>query len=99
MAAIFAGGIILFAALAAFLRKNTTYRLTREAVLETKGLLGKGEYVFPLKEIDSVMVQQNPIDRLFDIGTVVLKFKQGGTEKLKGIKDPDVVFRKIEALL
>jgi membrane protein YdbS with pleckstrin-like domain len=92
-------GVILLTGLAVFLRQTTHYRLTREAVYRTKGLLGRGEEIFPLKEIASVSVRQGPLDRLFGIGALMLHFKDGRLERLAGVGDPDQISRKITALL
>ena len=69
------------------------------AVYRTIGVLGKAEQTFPLKAIASVSIRQGPLDRFFGIGTVLLHFKEGSRERLIGVKDPDVVCRKITALL
>ncbi|HET6369937.1 MAG TPA: hypothetical protein VFG95_01995, partial [Nitrospiria bacterium] len=50
-AMIFAAGGILFVAAAVYQRQSTRYRITREAVYRTKGILGKVEYRIPLEEI------------------------------------------------
>jgi hypothetical protein len=39
------------------------------------------------------------LDRFFGIGTVMLQTKDGTHERLVGLKDPEVIRRKIEALL
>ena len=92
-------GIGLLVALAVFLRQTSHYRLTRMAVYRTIGILGKAEQTFPLKAIATVSIRQGPLDRFFGIGTVLLHFKEGSRERLVGVKDPEVVCRKITALL
>jgi membrane protein YdbS with pleckstrin-like domain len=92
-------GIALLAGLAVFLRQTTHYWLTREAVHRTKGLLGKGEEIFSLKEIASISVQQGPLDRLFGIGALMFHFKDGRLERFAGVRDPDPISRRITALL
>ncbi len=92
-------GVTLLAGLAVFLRETTHYRLTREAVHRTKGLLGRGEDIFPLMEIASTSVRQGPLDRLFGIGALMCHFKDGRLERLAGVRDPDQISRRITALL
>ena len=82
-----------------YFHKTTHYRITRRAIYRSKGILGKEEQSFLLSSIESVGKQQGPLERLFNCGNVVLKLKDGRKERLSGIKDPDVVGRKIRALL
>jgi membrane protein YdbS with pleckstrin-like domain len=89
----------MLSALAFFLRRSTHYKVTRKAVHRSKGFLGKEEQTFPLTAIVSVDEQQGPLDRLFGSGDVVLHLKEGTRQRLAGVKDPDVVCRKIRALL
>jgi len=94
--------ILLVAALISlplYFHKTTHYRVTRHAVYRAKGFSGKEEQSFPLSTIESVSKQQGPLERLFNCGNVVLKLKDGRKERLSGIKDPDVIGRKIMALL
>ncbi len=98
--AIYALGAGLFIGLALFLRRTDRYAVTRAAVHRTAGLLGRSEKIIPLKKIASAGAEQGPLDRLFGIGTVVLNLKGGEqAERLRGLRDPEVVCRKIEALL
>ncbi len=99
MAIIFGSGLVLSAALAVFFRHTTRYTVTPDAVHRTKGLFGESEHRVLIADIESVSVRQSPLDRFFGIGTVMLQTKDGTHERLAGLKDPDVIRRKIEALL
>jgi membrane protein YdbS with pleckstrin-like domain len=99
MAGIFLAGMVLFASLAVYLQKTNRYRVTWESVNRSKGIWGQSERVLPVKEIESVHIRQGPIDRLFGIGTVVMETKNGRSERLGGIREPQVVRRKIAALI
>jgi len=92
-------GIAILIVLALYLRRTTRYRVTRQAVFRSEGLLGETERSFPVSEIDSVREQQGPLDRLLGCGEVTLYLKIGTRERLAGVKHPDVVSRKIAALL
>jgi uncharacterized membrane protein YdbT with pleckstrin-like domain len=92
-------GSAILVALAHFLRRTTRYRLTRQAIFRSEGILGKDERSFQLSAIASVHEQQGPLDRLLGSGDVMLHLKDGTHERLSGVKDPDVVARKIAALL
>jgi membrane protein YdbS with pleckstrin-like domain len=99
MAIIFGSGLVLSAALAVFFRHTTRYTVTPDAVHRTKGVFGESEESVPIADIESVSVRASPLDRFFGIGTVMLQTKDGTRERLVGLKDPDVIRRKIEALL
>ena len=91
--------VVCMIALAVFFHKTTNFRITRQAIFRTHGFLGKQEQSFPLSSISSITKQQGPLERLFNSGNVVLKLKDGRKERLSGIKDPDVIGRKIKALI
>ncbi len=96
---IFSLGVALFVGMALFLRQRTSYRVTRREVYKSKGVLGSTNHILPLSEIVEIDIQQGPLDRVFGIGTLFLKNKAGKVERLNGIKDPEVLDRKIKALL
>jgi membrane protein YdbS with pleckstrin-like domain len=98
-AMILATGLVMSGALAVFFRHTTRYTVTADAVYKTTGLFGESESSIPIAGIESVSVRQSPLDRFFGIGTIVLHLSEGKLERLAGLKDPDVVRRKIEALL
>ena len=91
--------VLLLTGLGVFLRQTAHYRLTRMAVYRSKGLLGKGEKKIPISTIASVDEQQGPLDRLLGSGEILLHLKDGRSERLSGVKDPEVVSRKIRAIL
>jgi membrane protein YdbS with pleckstrin-like domain len=92
-------GIAMLVVLALFLRGTTRYRVTRRAVSRSEGFFGEGERSFPISAIASVRELQGPLDRLLGCGDVMLYLKDGTRERLSGVKDPEVVCRKIAALL
>ena len=98
-AAIYLAGMALLAALGLFFRRTTRYRVTRLAVSRSDGLFGNAEQAFPLSSIASVREHRGPFDRLLGCGDVMLHLKDGTQERLAGVNEPDVVCRKITALL
>jgi hypothetical protein len=68
-------------------------------VYKTKGLAGKSESRVLIADIESVSIRQSALDRFLGIGTVMLHLKDGARERLAGLKNPDVIQRKLEALL
>ena len=98
---IYSGGAALFVAMVLFLRSGIHYRVTREGVYTTLGVRSRIELGIPIANIRSVEIEQDPMDRFFGIGTVVLHLKEGerSQERIKGIKNPEIVYNKIKALL
>jgi len=98
-AAVLLAGMALLVVLGLFLRRTTRYRVTRRAVVRSDRLFGKTERSFPLSSIRSVSEQRGPLDRFLGCGDVMLHLNDGTQERLAGVDEPDVVCRKIEALL
>ena len=98
-AAIHVAGMAMFVGLAVFFRRTTRYTLTQEAVYRSTGIFGRTTERLPLSEFESVDVGCSRLDQLLGIGTVQLHRDNGTAERLAGLKDPDVICRKIEALL
>ena len=98
-AVLYLAGMGLLAALGLFLRRTTRYRVTRQAVSRSDGLFGRTEQSFSLSSIASVRAQRGFFDGLLGCGEVLLHLKDGTQERLVGVKEPEVVCRKITALL
>lgn len=92
-------GVMLFVALAVFFRQTTRYTMTHDAVYKTKGLAGESESRIPISDITSVSIRQSALDRFLGVGAILLHLKDGAHERLADIQDPEVIQRKIEALL
>jgi membrane protein YdbS with pleckstrin-like domain len=99
VAAIHVAGMALFVGLAVFLRRTTRYTLTQEAVYRSAGIFGRTDERLPLSDIESVDVGRSRLDQLLGIGTVLLYREDGTSQRLAGLRDPEVIQRKIEALL
>jgi membrane protein YdbS with pleckstrin-like domain len=97
--AIHVAGMVGFVALALFFRRTTRYTLTQEAIYRSTGIFGRTENRLPLSEVESVSVGLSRLDQLLGIGTVLLHREDGISERLAGLKEPEVIQRKIEALL
>lgn len=97
--AIHLAGMAAFVGLAVFFRRTTRYTVTVEAIYRTTGLLGRREDRLSLSEVESVSVRQSGLDRLLGIGTVALHRQDGIYVRLAGLRAPEVIQRKIEALL
>jgi membrane protein YdbS with pleckstrin-like domain len=98
---IYTTGAILLVAMVLFLRNGIHYRLTRDGVYTTLGIRNRIELSIPIGNIRTVDIEQDPMDRFFGIGTLVLHLKDEETrkERIKGIKNPEIVYNKIKALL
>ncbi len=97
--AIHVAGIAVFVGLAVFFRSTTRYTATADAIYRTIGLWGQREDRLPISEVESVSVRQSGLDRLLGIGTVALHREDGSYVRLAGLRDPEVIRRKLEALL
>ena len=91
--------IILVSTVAFFFHQTTHFKMTRYAVYRSKGFSGKSYQSFPISAISSVSKQQGPLERLFGIGNIVLHLKDGQKERISGIYDPDILGRKIRAMI
>jgi membrane protein YdbS with pleckstrin-like domain len=91
--------ILVLSGIAVFLRQTARYAVTRKAVYRSKGFLGEQFQSFPVPSLASVEEHRGPLDRLLGTGDLVLSFSDGTRERLTGIKHPDLVARKIRALL
>ncbi|MFZ5876773.1 MAG: PH domain-containing protein [Nitrospirota bacterium] len=92
-------GMAVFVCLAVFFRRTTKYTLTQEAIYRSAGMFGRTDERLPLSEVASVDVGRSRLDQLLGIGTVLLYREDGTSDRLAGLKDPEVIQRKIEALL
>jgi membrane protein YdbS with pleckstrin-like domain len=92
-------GMAVFVGLAVFFRRTTRYTLTQEAIYRSAGMFGRTDERLPLSDIAAVDVGRSRLDQLLGIGTVLLYRADGTSERLAGLRDPEVIQRKIEALL
>jgi membrane protein YdbS with pleckstrin-like domain len=92
-------GMAVFVGLAVFFRRTTRYTVTQEAIYRTTGILGQREDRLPMSEVESVSVRQSGLDRLLGIGTLALHREDGTYVRLAGLRDPEVIQRKVEPLL
>lgn len=97
--AIHVAGMAAFVGLAVFFRATTRYTVTQDAIYRTVGVLGQREDRLPISEVESVSVRQSGLDRMLGIGTVALHRPDGTYVRLAGLRDPEVICRKIEPLL
>ena len=90
-------GILL--ACAAVVRRWARYVITPSRVAVVNGYTNREMEAIAHRHIASVSVKQGPVAGLFGIGTVYIHAANG--ERLirfRGIKDPEVMRRRIEAL-
>jgi membrane protein YdbS with pleckstrin-like domain len=92
-AAVGVGAIVVFGYLVLSLfyqRLSVNYRLTSHRLVIERGILSKTEDRILLVDIDDITVQQGLIDRMLDIGTVVLNTSDNSSPVLimRGIENP-----------
>ena len=96
--AVVIGALILFGYLGlllAYRRIGLSYRLTTQRLLRNKGILSRtGDHLLVVN-IDDVTVYQGLIERMFNVGTIVLHTKDKTTQgepdgvlTMKGIEEP-----------
>jgi len=81
---------------------NTAYAFTNKRVLLRSGVLGIDYQIIDYDKIRDVQVNVNPIERMFDVGSILFntsEVNQQGHPMLKrfvGIENPYDVFRKLK---
>lgn len=83
---------------AAVLRRWARYELTSARVIIRNGYTGREIGAIGLERIADVEVRQGPIAHLFGIGTVVIKAEGERLLRLRGIRDPEAIRIRIEAM-
>lgn len=94
----FAGAVFLLVC-AVLVRRWAEYLITSERVALRNGYTGRETEAISHRDIQSVTVKQGPIASVTGIGTVLIHATDGERWiRFRGIKDPEVVRRRIEAL-
>jgi membrane protein YdbS with pleckstrin-like domain len=95
------GGVLLYLLVhvgAWWLRmRNTTLLVTDRRIVVETGLFTRHRTEFALKDVSDVLVAQDPIMRLFDVGDLVIRGDKGGHKEivLMAVPHPDLVVQKI----
>lgn len=93
------GGAAILLVCAAFLRRWAKYLLTSCRIIVQNGYTGCEIQAVPINDIREVTIKQGPLARVMGIGTVVIRSAEGDREvALQGIRDPEVLQRRIQAL-
>ena len=93
-----AGAVILFLCIAG-LRRWGQYVLTSKRVIVRNGYTGRDIQSVRIDDLAGVSIEQGPVGRFFNIGTIVLRTRSGDqTLFLRGVTDPEVVTAHIHAL-
>ena len=94
-----AGAAILLVC-AATLRHWAQYRLTSLRIIVRNGYTGRQIHAMAISDIREVTITQGPFAQFMGIGTLVLHSLSGDRLlSLRGIRDPEVLKTRIEALL
>ncbi|HET6675452.1 MAG TPA: PH domain-containing protein [Nitrospiraceae bacterium] len=93
-----AGSATLFLIIAA-LRNWAHYVVTSSRVIVRNGYTGKDIETLRIDELGDLSIEQGPVGRVFDIGTIVLRDRSGAqTLLLRGVTEPNVIRTRIDAL-
>ena len=80
-------------------RRWAQYILTSRRVIMKNGYTGRDIQSLAIDEMAEITIQQGPVSRFFDIGTLVIRSVSGDRIlSLHGVKDPEVIKTRIEAL-
>ncbi len=92
-------GALLLLVCVGLIRRWALYVITSTHVAVRNGYTGKEIAGMSLQKIREITIKQGPIAGLFGIGTVVIEGVNGeGKVRFRGVKDPEVVKMRIEAL-
>ncbi|MBF0554750.1 MAG: PH domain-containing protein [Nitrospirae bacterium] len=86
--------------LAVIFRHRLLYSITEDRAIVRTGIIAKNTKELKIEHIISIQVNQNPIERLFGIGTVRL-MSDGECEShvaFKGVRDPEGIRDKITTI-
>jgi hypothetical protein len=93
-------GAVALVATAAAARRWAENVLTSTRPLVRNGYTGREIQSLPLADIGDITIHQGPVAGFFDIGTIVLRSRtRDKAISLKGVKHPDVLVRRIQALM
>ena len=93
------GGAVLLVACAAILRRWARYVLTSQRVVVTNGYTGREIQSVDIDEIGELSIEQGPVARALNIGTVILSPNHGDQHlTLRGVPEPEVLKVRVNAL-
>jgi membrane protein YdbS with pleckstrin-like domain len=93
------GGAVLLLICVALLRRWAFYVMTRTKVVVRNGYTGHDMDSVEHQDIKSFSIHQGPIARFLGIGTLVIHTADDDRViRFRGIKDPEIVKTKLEAL-
>jgi uncharacterized membrane protein YdbT with pleckstrin-like domain len=73
------------------------YIVTNNEVIKVEGILRKRRVGIPYQSVADVRVEKGIVGRIFNFGTVhVAGVGRGGDITMKGMRDPDTVYRMIK---
>lgn len=73
------------------------YIVTNNEIIKVEGLIRKKRISIPYQSVADVTVKQGVVGRIFNFGTIhVSGVGRGNDIDMKGMRDPDVVYRMIK---
>lgn len=93
------GGAALLLACVIALRRWAQYFLTSRRVIVKNGYTGFEIQALPLDQIAGILIEQGPVARILNIGTVVLRTYTGDESiTLRGVSEPEILRTRVDAL-
>jgi membrane protein YdbS with pleckstrin-like domain len=82
----------------ALLRHWAYYVITSRRVIVKNGYTGRDIDMIELDDISQVSIEQGPVARFWNIGTLVIRSaRRDGLLTLRGLPDPEIVKARLEA--
>lgn len=92
-------GALFLALCVVLIRRWAQYFVTSSKVGLRNGYTGREIDAIPLNQIQEVTIKQGPLAGFFEIGTLeICKREKGGSIRFRGIKDPEVIKNKVDAI-
>ena len=93
------GGAAMLLGCVAVMRRWAQYILTSRRIIVRNGYTGREIQAAALDTLSDLAVEQGPIARFFEIGTIVIRSLSGDQViSLRGVRDPEAIKTRIEAL-
>lgn len=87
--------LVLYKGVKSFLQiRNTTIYLTESQLSISKGILSKTTLDIPLNKMEGIILKQNPIERLFNIGKIIIS--TGGIYQTYFVTDPEYLSKLLD---
>ena len=91
----------VFFTIAAAFHYSAYYQITSLRIRILNGISKRRGQEIPIDQVRTLAVRSEPLNRWFDIGSLVVTWNEGAGDStvLKGLPDPDRIMRHLEAVI